>query len=330
MKPMKAIVNTSYGTPDVLRLEEVAAPTPKDDEVQVRVRAAVVGPADCAFRKGEPFVVRLLYGLKRPKYAIGGTEFAGEVSAVGSAVTSFKPGDAVYGMSPDHFGAHAEYVCVRESKPLAPRPAGTSYEEAVGIMDGAPTALTFLRSVARLEPGQRVLVNGASGAVGSAAVQLARHFGAHVTGVCSTANVEMVKALGADEVIDYTREDFTRSGQTYDVIFDAVGKSSFSRCKRALTPQGVYMTTNVPSLPLALQILWTSVVGGKKAKFTTAGLKQSQESLRFLKELAESGKLKATIDRCYPLEQAADAHRYVDTGRKKGSVVLVVAGQPAV
>lgn len=323
---MKAIVCTRYGSPDVLQLQDVPKPTPKDNELLVKVHAAVVGPSDCAFRKGDPFIVRLIYGLQKPRLAIQGVEFAGEVEAVGAAVTRFKPGDSIFGMSTDTFGAHAEYLAIPADKPLAFKPANFSYEEAVGLCDGAPTALTFLRDVAKLQRGQTILINGASGAVGSAAVQLAKYFGAHVTGVCSSANVNLVKSLGADAVIDYMQVDFTQvgfsgSGQTYDVIFDAVGKSSFLRCRHALTPNGVYLTT-VPVLSMVRDVLWTSMRGGKKAKFATAGLMQTPANLNFLKEVAEAGQIKAVIDRRYPLAQVADAHRYVDTGRKKGNVVI--------
>jgi NADPH:quinone reductase-like Zn-dependent oxidoreductase len=290
--------------------------------VLVKVHAAVVGPSDCAFRKGEPFIVRLIYGLRKPRLSTQGVEFAGEIEAAGAAVTQFKAGDPVFGMSPNTFGAHAEYICLPETKPLARKTANFSYEEAVGLCDGAPTALTFLRDVAKLQRGQKVLINGASGAVGSAAVQLAKHFGAEVTGVCSAANVDLVKSLGADAVIDYTQEDFTRNGQTYDVIFDAVGKSSFRRCKGSLTPKGVYLTT-VPTLGMVRDLLWTVFSSGKKAKFATAGLMQNHANLNFLKELAETGQIKAVIDRRYPLEQIAEAHRYVDTERKRGNVVIL-------
>ncbi len=320
---MKAIVYTRYGSPDVLQYQEVAQPTPKDNEVLIRVHAAVVGPADCAFRKGEPFIVKLIYGLRKPKYAILGTEFAGVIEAVGKAVRLFKTGDEVFGLSPNTFGAHGEYMCLPEDKALIVKSARMTYEDAVGICDGAPTALTFLRDTAHLQRGQNVLINGASGAVGAYAVQLAKHFGANVTGVCSTKNIELVTSLGADHVIDYTREDFTQNGQTYDVIFDAVAKRSFAECKASLTKTGVYLSTS-PSLSIVWQMLWTSIRGGKKAKFATAGLMQNKDNLNVLKELFDAGKLKAVIDRRYPLEQMAEAHRYVDMGHKKGNVVIMV------
>ena len=321
---MQAIVCPTYGSPDVLQLKEVAKPSPKDNEVLIKVHAAVVGPADCAFRKGDPFIVKLIYGLARPKFAILGVEFAGEIEAVGKDVTLFKKGDQVFGMSPNSFGAHAEYMCLPEDKPLIIKPANTTYAEAAGIVDGATTALTFIRDVAKLQRGQKVLINGASGAVGAYAVQLAKYFGAEVTGVCSTANAALVQSLGADHVVDYTKEDFTKSGQTYDVIFDAVGKSSFSRCKGALMQKGMYLST-APTLGIVLQMLRTSMFGSKKAKFATAGLMQNKDNLTFLKDLIEAGAITSVIDRCYPLEQTAEAHRYVEQGHKKGNVVITIA-----
>jgi NADPH:quinone reductase-like Zn-dependent oxidoreductase len=322
-KNMKAIVNTRYGSPEVLQVREVPTPTPAANEVLIRVHAASVTPSDSAFRKGDPFIIRLLYGLSKPRQPIGGVEFAGEIEAVGPAVTNFKVGDAVFGMSTDRFGAHAEYLCLPEDKVIIQKPTAMSFADAVAIADGATTALIFLRNVAKVQPGQKVLINGASGAVGAAGVQLAKHLGAQVIGVCSTRNVEMVRSLGADHVIDYTREDFTRNGQTYDVIFDAIGKSSFGRCRRALTKRGVYMTT-VPSLGIIGNLLLTAL-GSKKAKFATAGLMQNKGNLEFLARLFEAGKIKAVIDRCYPLEATAEAHRYVDTERKRGNVVIQVA-----
>jgi NADPH:quinone reductase-like Zn-dependent oxidoreductase len=278
---------------------------------------------DCVFRKGDPFLIRLFFGLTKPRRSILGVEFAGEIEAVGKAVQAFQPGDQVFGMSPDRSGAHAEYLCLPEDQPIALKSARMTYEEAVGICDGAPTALVFLRQIARVQRGQKVLIIGASGSVGTAAVQLARYFEAEVTGVCSTTNRDLVKSLGADQVIDYTQEDFTTNGQTYDVIFDAVGKSSFSRCQGSLTPGGVYLSTAL-TLTILLHMLWTGLRGGKKARFATAGLMQKKENLLFLKELFEAGKLKAVIDKRYPLEQMAEAHRYVETGHKKGNVVITI------
>ncbi|MDQ6419357.1 NAD(P)-dependent alcohol dehydrogenase [Paenibacillus sp. LHD-117] len=317
---MKAIVCTKYGSPEVLRLQEVEKPEPKDNEVRIKVMAASIGPSDCAFRKGDPFIVKLIYGLRKPRHAIMGTELAGLIDAVGKDVRGFRVGDRIFGISVTS-GAHAEYKCLPENKPLVHMPTSLAFEEAAAICDGAPTALTFLRDKAKVRPGQKVLVNGASGAVGLAAVQLAKHLGAEVTGVCSGANAELVRSQGADRVIDYTKEDFVSNGLTYDVIFDAVGKRSFAACRSSLAPRGVFLST-VPSLSIVLNMLATSLFGGRKAIFATAGLMQTKENLLYLKELCETGKLRAVIDRRYSLEQVPDAHRYVDTGRKKGNVVI--------
>ncbi len=317
---MKAIVTTAYGSPDVLQLQDVPKPTPKDNQVLIKVHASVVGPADVAFRQGKPFIVKLLYGLRKPKFAIFGAEVAGIVEAVGKDVTEFKIGDRVFGLSADTFGAHAEYMCLKEDAPLTTLSPEMTFEDAVGIADGGLTALTFLRDVAKVQPGQKVLINGASGAVGGYAVQLARHFGTEVTGVCSGRNVDLVTSLGADHVIDYTKDDFTTTGP-YDVIFDAVGKSSFGKAKRALTPNGVYMGT-VPTLGIVLAVLRTAITGGKKAKFATAGLMAKKADVVYLRERWDAGQIKAFIDRRYPLEDIADAYRYVETGRKRGNVVV--------
>lgn len=321
---MRAITITAYGSPEVLKLQEMAIPTPKANEILIKVHTGVVGPSDCAFRKGDPFIVKLIYGLKKPKFAVPGAEFAGKVESLGKDVTLFKAGDDVFGLSPNTFGAHAEYMCVPEDSPVVIKSPTMTYQEAVGISDGALTSLIFLRDTAKLKAGQHILINGASGAVGAYGVQLAKAFGAKVTAVCSGANVALVKSLGADEVIDYTKSDFTQNGQTYDVVFDAIGKRSFGECKKSLTPKGIYMTT-VPSLGIVWQMAWTMLGGGKKAKFTTAGLLQNKDNLDFLTQLFEAGQLKAVIDRCYPLEQMAEAHAYVDLGHKKGNVIITVA-----
>lgn len=323
---MKAIVFKKYGTPDVLQLKEVEKPAAKDNEVLIRIVAAVVSPPDCVFRKGEPFIARFFSGLIRPKNSIPGELLSGEIETVGKDVQLFKKGDLVFGSTGMSLGAYAEYVCLTADEVLVIKPVKMTHEEAAGVCDGALTALPFLRDKANIQSGQKVLINGASGSVGIAAVQLAKYFGAEVTGVCSTANVELVKSLGADKVIDYTKEDFTKSGQTYDIIFDAVGKSSFSRCKSSLMQRGIYLST-VPTLAIILQMFWTAKVGSKRAMFAATGLRSSIEKIKdliFLKELIEAGNIKSVLDRRYPLEQTAEAHRYVEKGHKKGNVVITL------
>jgi len=318
---MKAIVYTKFGPPEVLQLKEVEKPTPKNNEVLIRVYATAVAAEDPGMR-GSPG----LNGLIEPKNPILGAYLAGEIEAVGKDVERFRKGDQVYGNKRKGLGAYAEYICMPEEGALASRPANMTYEEAAAVPNGALTALPFLRDKGKIQSGQKVLINGASGAVGTSAVQLAKYFGAEVTGVCSTTNLELVKSLGADQVIDYTKEDFTQSGQTYDIIFDAVGKSSFSRCKSSLKQGGVYLTT-VPTLAVIPQMLWPSKSGRKKAMFAATGLRPASEKAKdlvFLKEVIEAGKIRAVIDRRYPLEQIAEAHRYVEKGHKKGNVVITM------
>ncbi|MCB8983752.1 MAG: NAD(P)-dependent alcohol dehydrogenase [Ardenticatenaceae bacterium] len=322
---MKAIVYTEYGSPDVLQLKEVAKPTPKDNELLIRIEATTVTAVDSTFRQGASMSGRFYTGLTRPKRPVLGSTLAGEVEAVGKDVTLFKEGDHVFGATAD-FGAHAEYICLPEDGALAMKPANITHEEAVAT-NPVLTALPFLRDTGQIQSGQKVLINGASGSVGSYAVQLAKQMGAEVTGVCSTEKMEFVKSLGADKVIDYKTEDFTDSGETYDIIFDAAGKSSYGRCQHVLKENGVYLST-VLSPGIIFDVIRTSLVGRKKAKITFAGLRPASEQakdLRFLTELMEAGQLKSLIDRRYPLAQTAEAHRYVDTGRKKGSVVITVA-----
>ena len=319
---MKAVVYTEYGPPEVLQLKEVEKPTPKDNEVLIRIYATTVAVEDPGMRASPG-----LNGLGKPSKPILGMYLAGEIESVGKGVTLFGEGDRVFGSTGMSLGAYAEYVLMPEDGALAPKPANMTYEEAAAIPNGALTALPFLRDKGKIQSGQRVLINGASGAVGTAAVQLAKYFGTGVTGVCSTTNVELVKSLGADRVIDYTEEDFTKSDQTYDIIFDAVGKSSFSRCRSSLTQRGVYLTT-VPTLAILLHMLWTSLVGRKKAAFMATALRPSRakiENLIFLNKVIEAGKLKAVIDRRYPLAQIAEAHRYVEKGHKRGNVVITLA-----
>jgi NADPH:quinone reductase-like Zn-dependent oxidoreductase len=325
---MKAIAYTEYGPADVLQLKEVEKPTPKNNEVLIRVHATTVTTGDVNLRgftfvpPGFGFVPRLAFGLRGPKRAILGTEVAGEVEAIGKDVKWFKKGDQVFGIDSGSLGAYAEYVCRPEKGALVIKPANVSYEEAAAVPGGAGTALYFLRDVAKIQPGQKVLINGASGGVGSYAVQLAKYYGAEVTGVCSTANLELVKSLGADKVVDYTRVDFRTSRETYDVIVDTVvGRISFSGCKNSLKQNGLYLA--VAGGPKEFfQMAWTSIIGRKKVLAGTPV--EGREDLIFLKELVEAGKIKAVIDRCYPLEQTADAHRYVDKGHKRGNVVIAV------
>ena len=319
---MKAIVYTKYGPPDVLQLKEVEKPTPKDNEVLIRVHATTVNRTDCGFLLAEPFIARFFSGLFRPKRTILGSELAGEVEAAGKNVRLFKKGDQVFGLTGDRFGAHAEYICLPEEASIVTKPANMNYEEAAAVCDGAMLAFTYVRKM-NLRKGQRVLIYGASGSIGSAAVQLAKYYGAEVTAVCSTKNLELVKLLGASEVIDYTKDDFTRNGQTYDFVLDAVGKSSFFRCKNLLKKGGVYFSTDLGFLAQnPFLALLTAKIGSKKVMFPIP--KDSREDVGFFKELIEAGKYKAVIDRQYPLEQIIEAYRYVEKGQKTGNVVITV------
>ena len=324
---MKAIVQDRYGGPEVLQLREVATPVPGDDCVLVRIHAVPATLPDCAMRKADPVFVRLFHGLLRPKYPILGTEFSGEIAAVGRNVARFKVGDAVIGATCTSMGGYAEYVVVPEAGALGLKPANLTHAEAAGLTYSFLTAMPFLRDEGKVRPGQRVLVNGASGSIGTVAVQLARHLGAEVTGVCSTGNVEMVRSLGAARVIDYKREDFAAARCAYDIIFDAVGKSSFARARRALTPDGVYLTT-VPTPSGLMNLILPRKDRGRRHVFAATGLRNRVEKaadLAALKELAEAGVIRPVIDRLYPLAEAAKAHAYVDTERKAGDVILAVA-----
>jgi len=317
---MRAVVHEKYGGPDVLHLEEVERPIPKDDEVLVKVHATTVTRTDVGLRSAELFISRFVTGLRRPRNKILGMEFSGEVEAIGAGVTELKVGDQVFGGK--GFGAHAEFICIRVSASLAMKPAGMTFEEAASVFDGGSLALACLRQADRLE-GKSIVIYGASGSVGTAAVQLAKSFDAHVTAVCSTKNVELVRSLGADDVVDYTQEDFTKDGKTYDVIFDSVGKTSFRRCRRSLKPGGTYIETDLGFLwHVPLLLLLTRWIGDKKVKLGITAY--SKKDLLLLKELIEAGKYRAVIDRRYPLEDVVEATRYVETGEKTGNVVLTV------
>ena len=314
---MKAIIYTKYGPPEVLQLKEVDKPTPKDNEVVIRIFATTVTSGEPKMRSADPFVVRFFAGFLKPKKTILGTELAGEIEAVGRAVQLFKVGDKVFGSAGMSFGAYAEYVCLPEDGVLAIKPANMSYQEAASVPFGALSALYFLRK-ADIQSGQKVLIYGASGSLGTYAVQLAKYYGAEVTGVCSTTNIEMVTSLGAKTVIDYTKGDFTNTDDTFDVIFDTVGKTSFSSCKKLLKKKGFFLTAAGGLIVPKLRGLFTSktIIGGIA--------KDRAEDLIFIKELIEKGQLKPVIDRTYPLEQIVEAHGYVEKGHKKGNVIIAV------
>ncbi|WP_247235569.1 NAD(P)-dependent alcohol dehydrogenase [Telluribacter sp. SYSU D00476] len=322
---MKAAIYTQYGPPEVVSLQEVDTPTPKIREVLIRVHATTVNRTDSAIRNADNLLTRLFSGPLKPRFKTLGNEFAGEVEAVGPEVTSLRIGDKVFGYNDTRFGAHAEYMTMRENGAITTLPAGLSYQEAAPITEGAHYALSNIRA-ARIKKGQRVLVNGATGGIGSAAVQLIKYLGAEVTAVCSTPYMELVRSLGADEVIDYTTTDFTALDQTFDVVFDAVGKSSFDQCKQLLTENGIYLSTelgrNSENILLALT---TPLLGGKKVLFPIPSI--NQDDVKFFKELIEQKKYKPVIDRTYPLEQIVEAYRYVETGQKIGNVVITLSAQ---
>jgi len=324
---MKAIVHTKYGPPDELQLLEVEKPVPGDNEVLIKIHATTVTTTDCNARnftfvpQSFMFFARIMFGFKKPRIKILGIDLAGEIEAVGKDVKLFKKGDKVFGSPGTKFGGHAEYVCVPEKGALAIKPADLSWEKAAAISLAGNTALFFIRDLAKIQAGQKILIHGASGAIGTYAVQLAKYYGAEVTGVCSATNAEMVKSMGADKVIDYTIEDFTKGDERYDFVFDVVGKTTFSQCKGLLKQKGIYLE-NMLELRDILKMMWTSIIGGKKIKGGVS--KETAENLNFFIELIESGKLKPVIDRCFPLERTAEAFHYVEQGHKKGNVIITI------
>lgn len=322
---MKAIVHTKYGPPDELQLKEVAKPTPNAYEVLIKIHATTVTTSDCNVRnftfvpKSFMFFARLMLGFKNPRINILGIDLAGEIEAVGQDVKLFKLGDQIFGSTGTKMGAHAEYCCVSENGALVVKSANMRWEEAAAISLAGNTALFFIRDMAKIQSGQKILIHGASGAIGTYAVQLAKYYGAEVTGVCSAANAELVKSLGADKVIDYAKEDFSKSNEKYDFVFDVVGKTTFSQCKGILKPKGIYLE-NMMEVKDFLKMLWTSIVGGKKIK---GGVSiERAENLKFFIKLIESGNLKPVIDKVFPMERTAEAFQYVEQGHKKGNVVI--------
>ena len=325
---MKAILHTRYGPPDLLQLREVETPTPKNNEVLIAVHATTVSTGDCNIRnftfvtKSMLPIAKVIFGISKPwKARVLGTELAGEVVRTGNDVTRFKPGDRVVASTGAACGGHAQYACLPETGAVAIKPDSLTCEQAVAIPFGANTALYYLRDLGKIRPGQDLLIIGASGAIGTAGVQLAKHFGARVTGVCSGPNVELVKALGADNVVDYTREDFTESGTTYDLIFDVVGATTFDHCQRSLKPAGTFLQ-NIMELSDIVRVAWTSITGRKKIKGGVAF--GNMANMGLITALAEAGTLRPVIDRSYPLERIAEAFKYVEQGHKKGNVVITV------
>ncbi|MFQ5996525.1 MAG: NAD(P)-dependent alcohol dehydrogenase [Dehalococcoidales bacterium] len=324
---MKAIVYTKYGPPDVLQLKEVEKPAPKDNEVLIKVHATTVNRTDCATIRAKPFFMRLFTGMFKPKKQIPGTEFAGKIEEIGKNVKSLKVGDRVFGFDDQGSESQAQFMTIPEDKGLATIPRNITYEQAAASTEGAHYAYNFIKKV-NLKRGQKVLVNGATGAIGSAAVQLLKYFDVYVTAVCNTKNIELVKSLGADKVIDYTKEDFTKDEEKYNFVFDTVGKSSFAKCKPLLKPGGVYISSDLGYraqnvfLPLITPII-KPMIGNKKTVFPLPT--DIRRSILLIKKLIEEGKFKAVIDRKYPLEQIAEAYKYAETGQKTGNVVITVA-----
>lgn len=317
---MKAAIYTEYGPPDVVRIADIPKPVPNTDQVLIRVHAVTVNRTDCGFRSAEYVITRLFSGLFRPKNPVLGCEYAGEIEAVGSNVKDFVPGDRVFGFQEWTFGAHAEYLVQKSTEPFVCIPEGMSYEQAVPITEGGHYALSNLRA-AKIAPKQKWLINGGTGAIGSAAIQLAKYFGADVTAVCAAKHMDLVRSLGADRVIDYTSEDFTRLPEQFDVVFDAVGKRSFGECKPVMKPKGIYMSTELgPRSENPFLALLTPLFGGKRVLFPLPSI--TRKDVEFLRDLVVAGKFKPLVDRTYPLEQIVDAYRYVETGMKTGNVII--------
>ena len=321
---MRAAVNTRYGSPDVLEIRQVPKPEPKAGEVLIKVHATTVSRTDCGMRRPHPFFVRFVAGLFRPKLTILGMDFAGEVEAVGAGVTSFKPGVRVFGLSPDVYGAHAEYLCMPEQAAMAAMPAGVAFRDAV-VCEGAWYADSYLQAF-RLKPDHSILIYGASGAIGTAAVQLAKSYGAKVTAVVATPHLDLVRSLGAERAVDYTAQDFTQIGETFDCVFDAVGKTTYFRCRRLLKPEGVFAATDLgPWGQNPLLAIWSSVTRSRRVVFPLPQSGKARTFVEFLKRRMESGEFRAVIDREYPLDAIADAYRHVETEQKTGIVVINVS-----
>jgi NADPH:quinone reductase-like Zn-dependent oxidoreductase len=319
---MKAAVNTKYGPPEVIHITEVGKPVPKDNEVLIKIHATTVNRTDCGFRKPEYLIVRLISGLFKPRRTILGSELAGEVEAIGKDVKTFKPGDPVFGLSTFKFGTHAEYVCIAETRSITAKPSNMSYNEAAAVCDGAFLAYSNIKRI-DFKSTPKILINGASGSIGTASVQLARHFGGEITAVCNTKNLELVRSLGADHVIDYTVDDFTQSGKQYDVVLDVVGKSSFFRCRRILKPNGIYISSELGYMSQNIFLAaMAPLFPGRKVLFPIPV--DRKEDIVFFKKLIEEGRFKAVIDRTYPLEQIVEATKYVETGEKTGNVVIEI------
>lgn len=320
---MKAIKAKEYGAPQVLHIVNVEKPFPKDDQVLIKVEYSAVTPSDAAMRSGKPFIVRFFAGLTKPNIVFG-TDFAGTIESIGSKVTKFKIGDRVYGMSATDGGGNAEYCCVQQDKVIGTSPQNIDFAQAASITDGGLTALVFLRDIAKIKKGQSILINGATGNVGSAAVQLAKYYGAQVNAVCSSANTDFVKSIGADEVINYEVEDFKSKGKKYDIIFDVVGKTTFKEAKDFLNNNGIFLAT-IPTLGNILGTLRSKLFGNKKLAFVATGLSQTQENLNFMTKLIENGNFKPLIDSEFLMQDIVKAHELIDKKHRRGNVVLKIA-----